>query len=120
MINFGPHSPMTYAELERMLTRFGFTKTEIVEERALLFRHGVPSAIIVLPSRLPDESVHESDLMTARFTLLQTGIAADLEEYSAAVQKAIRGNRMAIARQSNGKASGAKKKMVSVAEVAGG
>lgn len=107
MVNLGPHPPMTYAEFERMLTRLGFTKTERAEEQAFIFRQNSSSAFLVIPSGVLEQQVHDSDLLTARFTLLQMGIVKDLNEYATAVQRAVRGNRMAISRKAQGKASGA-------------
>lgn len=63
----------TYADLERFLTKIGFT-IEHSGHNYMLFRNLNPDVLIVLPSRHEDDTVDAAHLLAVRKHLLENGL----------------------------------------------
>lgn len=84
-----PHPPMHYGELDRMLKVFGFIRSDIPQERALLYRHLPTDTLLVLPAGEASEWVSPLNLVSVRKHIAEKGVAT-LEGYSAVVEQVSR------------------------------
>jgi predicted RNA binding protein YcfA (HicA-like mRNA interferase family) len=81
--------PMTYKQLNDILSKLGFTR-ERVREKWLLYEHADSDTMIVLIEKKPNERVRPSDAISARRHLVEKGIISE-EEIEALLTRKTKG-----------------------------
>lgn len=68
---------ITFAQLERVLTSFGFLRQET--EHLIAFREGTHDALIILPVIRAEQLVDDAHLVAVRNSVTGTGIASEAQ-----------------------------------------
>lgn len=78
---------ITYAQLDELLTRLGFTRRR-VEPKWLCYEHAGTHTMIVLIEKKPTELVRITDAISARRHLVEKGLICDEDFDAIAPRKA--------------------------------
>jgi len=76
---------ITYAQLDELLTRLGFTRRR-VEPKWFCYEHAGTQTMIVLIEKKPTELVRVTDAISARRHLVEKGLISD-EDFDAIVPR---------------------------------
>jgi hypothetical protein len=72
------HKPMTYRQLDQILTRLGFTR-ERIQQKWLYYEHPESKTEIILIEKKPTDMVRPTDAFSAQFHLVAKGLASEEE-----------------------------------------
>ncbi len=78
---------ISYAQLDQLLTRLGFTRRR-VEPKWICYEHSGTQTMIVLVEKKPTEPVRVTDALSARRHLVEKGLISDEDFDAIAPRKA--------------------------------